>query len=63
MYTTKITLGNGAYGYLSLGAWPFLVVGMICLINSVIEREPRLLNNSANVFFIGIEFLRGTFDD
>jgi hypothetical protein len=28
MYTTKITFGNGAYGYLSLdlGAWPWIVV-------------------------------------
>jgi hypothetical protein len=45
------------------GAWLFLVGGVICLVNSVNERDPRLLNSSANVFFIGIEFLRGTFGD
>jgi hypothetical protein len=45
------------------GAWAFLVGGVICLANYVNELDPRLLNNSANVFFIGIEFLRGTFGD
>jgi hypothetical protein len=45
------------------GAWSFLAGGVICLVNSVNERDPHLLNNSANVFFIGIEFLRGTFGD
>ncbi len=44
------------------GAWPFLVGGVICLVNSVNERDPRLLNNATNVF-IGVEFLRGTFGD
>jgi len=26
------------------GAWPFLVGGVICLVYSVNERDPRLLN-------------------
>jgi hypothetical protein len=30
------------------GAWPFLVGGVICLVNSVNERDPSLLNNSVN---------------
>lgn len=28
------------------GAWPFLVGGVICLVNSVNERDLRLLNSS-----------------
>ncbi len=34
------------------GAWPFLVGGVICLVNSVNERDPPLLNNSANAFVL-----------
>ena len=30
------------------GAWPFLVGGVICLVNSVNERDRRLLNSYAN---------------
>ncbi len=30
------------------GAWPFLVGGVICLVNSVNERDLSLLNNSVN---------------
>ncbi len=30
------------------GAWPFLVGGVICLVNSVNERDLALLNSSAN---------------
>ena len=41
------------------GAWPFLVGGVICLVNSVNERDRRLLNSSANGFFIGESFLEG----
>jgi hypothetical protein len=41
------------------GAWPFLVGGVICLVNSVNERDPRLLNNSANVFSLVLSFLEG----
>ena len=43
------------------GAWPFLVGGVICLVNSVNERDLDLLNRSANssgfvrVFLEGLE--------
>ena len=30
------------------GAWPFLVGGVICLVNSVNERDLDLLNSGAN---------------
>jgi hypothetical protein len=30
------------------GAWPFLVGGVICLVNSVNERDLSLLNSYAN---------------
>ncbi len=30
------------------GAWPFLVGGVICLVNSVNERDLDLLNSSGN---------------
>ena len=30
------------------GAWPFLVGGVICLVNSVNERDLSLLNSCAN---------------
>ena len=30
------------------GAWPFLVGGVICLVDSVNERDLRLLNSYAN---------------
>jgi hypothetical protein len=30
------------------GAWPFLVGGVICLVNSVNERDLDLLNSSTN---------------
>ncbi len=41
------------------GAWPFLVGGVICLVNSVNERDPCLLNSSASEFH-WLELLRGT---
>ena len=31
------------------GAWPFLVGGVICLVNSVNERDLNLLNSSRNI--------------
>ncbi len=44
------------------GAWPFLVGGVICLVNSVNERDLSLLNSWANCFFaIRDRLLRGTF--
>ena len=39
------------------GAWPFLVGGVICLVNSVNERDLSLLNSQPN--FIGADFLEG----
>ncbi len=41
------------------GAWPFLVGGVICLVNSVNERDPCLLNSWANDFH-WLQLLRGT---
>jgi hypothetical protein len=45
------------------GAWPFLVGGVICLVNSVNERDRCLLNSYANGSSIGGQLLRGTFGD
>jgi hypothetical protein len=42
------------------GAWPFLVGGVICLVNSVNERDLNLLNSCAN--FGWHRLLRGTMD-
>ena len=39
------------------GAWPFLVGGVICLVNSVNERDPSLLNRWFH--YDGIFFLEG----
>jgi hypothetical protein len=44
------------------GAWPFLVGGVICLVNSVNERDPRLLNRRGNALALP-RLLRGTFGD
>ncbi len=41
------------------GAWPFLVGGVICLVNSVNERDRCLLNSSVSDFH-WLELLRGT---
>ena len=41
------------------GAWPFLVGGVICLVNSVNERDLDLLNSLANAC-IRTALLRGT---
>jgi hypothetical protein len=40
------------------GAWPFLVGGVICLVNSVNERDLDLLNSL--VVFGSTKLLRGT---
>ena len=40
------------------GAWPFLVGGVICLVNSVNERDLGLLNSQANLRF-NDDFLEG----
>ena len=42
------------------GAWPFLVGGVICLVNSVNERDLDLLNRSPNSFWVRAGLLRGT---
>ncbi len=41
------------------GAWPFLVGGVIRLVNSVNERDPCLLNSSADQYLISESFLEG----
>ena len=41
------------------GAWPFLVGGVICLVNSVNERDLNLLNSYMELAFRG-KLLRGT---
>jgi hypothetical protein len=41
------------------GAWPFLVGGVICLVNSVNERDLNLLNSYVNILVCG-QLLRGT---
>ena len=41
------------------GAWPFLVGGVICLVNSVNERDLNLLNRYGNLLVSG-HLLRGT---
>ena len=43
------------------GAWPFLVGGVICLVNSVNERDLDLLNSSPNSLGFAARLLRGTF--
>jgi hypothetical protein len=40
------------------GAWPFLVGGVICLVNSVNERDLNLLNRCASLR-AGDTFLEG----
>lgn len=41
------------------GAWPFLVGGAICLVNSDNERDLSLLTSYAEVYLRG-QLLRGT---
>ena len=41
------------------GAWPFLVGGVICLVNSVNERDPYLLNSPVSIFVLTADFLEG----
>ena len=40
------------------GAWPFLVGGVICLVNSVNERDLSLLTSYTNVALVA-NFLEG----
>ena len=44
------------------GAWPFLVGGVICLVNSDNERDLNLLNSVADHFGLAIHFLEGLCD-
>ena len=39
------------------GAWPFLVGGVICLVNSDNERDLNLLTSLTH--FMGVDFLEG----
>ena len=41
------------------GAWPFLVGGVICLVNSVNERDLDLLNSFWMQFGSTLSFLEG----
>ncbi len=41
------------------GAWPFLVGGVICLVNSVNERDLCLLNSPVIEFSLTAGFLEG----
>ena len=41
------------------GAWPFLVGGVICLVNSVNERDLNLLNSYTNSRYSWADFLEG----
>ena len=34
---------------MGVGAWPFLVGGVICLVNSVNERDPDMLTSVLNI--------------
>ena len=40
------------------GAWPFLVGGVICLVNSDNERDLNLLNSQFK-FYLNFDFLEG----
>ena len=42
------------------GAWPFLVGGVICLVNSVNERDLNLLNSGHYLRIFRCLLLRGT---
>ena len=42
------------------GAWPFLVGGVICLVNSVNERDLDLLNSTPSPPGLAAALLRGT---
>ena len=41
------------------GAWPFLVGGVICLVNSVNERDLSLLTSHVNASALTADFLEG----
>ena len=41
------------------GAWPFLVGGVICLVNSDNERDSSLLTSTPRVITVSADFLEG----
>ncbi len=41
------------------GAWPFLVGGVICLVNSDNERDLSLLTSCTNFLLVDFNFLEG----
>ena len=41
------------------GAWPFLVGGAICLVNSDNERDSGMLNSRGSIFACRFDFLEG----
>ena len=41
------------------GAWPFLVGGVICLVNSDNERDLNLLNRRVDILLAPYVFLEG----
>ncbi len=45
------------------GAWPFLVGGVICPVNSDNERDLDLLIRCVNLRIYNIQLLRGTFGE
>jgi hypothetical protein len=45
---------------MSGGAWPSLVGGMICLVNSDNERDVSLLNSPRKILYFSFGLLRGT---
>jgi hypothetical protein len=45
------------------GAWPFLVGGVICLVNSDNERDLDLLTRRGEWFAVRARLLRGTIWD
>ena len=45
------------------GAWPFLVGGVICLVNYVNKRDSRLLNSVGGAYALSFLLLRRSFSD
>ncbi len=41
------------------GAWPFLVGGAICLVNSDNERDSGMLNSRGSIYAYRLDFLEG----
>ena len=41
------------------GAWPFLVGGAICLVNSANDRASGMVNSRGSIFAYRFDFLEG----